>query len=71
MPTARDSGMIEWCHIKLNPRGGEIDAHPVDEPAALLGYWEPLTAICYAGENLGRLARALALLPRIPVQESA
>jgi hypothetical protein len=71
LPTARDSRRIEWRHIKLNPGGGEINAHPVDEPAALLGYWEPFTAIRYACENLGRLARAFALLPRIPVQESA
>jgi hypothetical protein len=70
LPTACDSGRIEWCHIKLNPRGGEIDAHPVDEPAALLGYREPLTTIRNACENLDWLVRA-TLLPKIPVEESA
>jgi hypothetical protein len=49
LPTARDSRGIESCHIKLNP---EINAHPVDEAAGRLGYWEPFTAIRYACENL-------------------
>ena len=70
LPAARHSRRIEWCHIKLNPGGGEIDAHPVDEPAALLGYREPLTTIRNACENLDWLVR-VTLLPKIPVEESA
>jgi hypothetical protein len=70
LPAARDSRRIEWCHIKLNPGGGEINAHPVDEPAALLSYREPLTTICNACENLDCLVR-VSLLPKIPVEESA
>ena len=70
LPAARDSRRIERCHIKLNPGGGEIDAHPVDEPAALLRYREPLTTVGNACENLDCLVR-VSLLPKIPVEESA
>src|ERR1700738_3173432 len=70
LPAARDSRWIEWCHIKLNPGGGEINAHPVDEPAALIGYCEPLTPIRNACENLDWLLR-VTLLPNIPLEESA
>jgi hypothetical protein len=70
LPATRDSRRIKWCHIKLNPGGGEIDAHPVDQPAALLRYREPLTTIGNAGENLGWLVR-VTLLPKISVEESA
>jgi hypothetical protein len=69
LPAARHSRRMEWCHIKLNPGGGEIDANPVDEPAALLGYREPLTTIRNACENLDWLVRT-TLLPKIPVEES-
>ena len=70
LPAARDGRRIEWRHIKLNPGGGEINPHPVDEPAALLGYREPLTTICNACENLDCLVR-VSLLPKIPVEENA
>jgi hypothetical protein len=70
LPAASHSRRIEWCHIKLNPGGGEIDAHPVDEPPALLGYREPLTTVRYACENLDWLVR-VTLLPKIPAEESA
>jgi len=70
LPAARDSRRIEWCHIKLNPEGGEIDASPVDEPAALVGYREPFTPIGNACENPDWMVRA-TLLPKILVQESA
>jgi hypothetical protein len=70
LPPARDSRRIEWCHIKLNPGGGEIDANPVDEPAALLRYREPLTTIGNACENPDCLVR-VTLLPKIPVEENA
>jgi hypothetical protein len=45
LPAASRSRRIELCHIKLNPGGGEIDANPVNQPAALLGYREPLTTV--------------------------
>jgi hypothetical protein len=45
LPAASRSRRIEWCHIKLNPGGGEINANPLDEPAALLGYREPFTTV--------------------------
>ena len=67
---ASRSRRIEWCHIKLNPGGGEIDANPVNQPAALLRYREPLTTVRNACENLDGLVR-VTLLPKIPVQESA
>jgi hypothetical protein len=70
LPTASRSRRIEWCHIKLNPGGGKIDTNPVDEPAALLGYREPLTTVRNACKNLDRLVR-VTLLPKIPVEESA
>jgi hypothetical protein len=70
LPAANRSHGIEWCHIKLNPGSGEIDTNPVDEPAALLSYREPLTAIRNACENLDGLVR-VTLLPKIPVEESA
>src|SRR5262249_12351249 len=70
LPAARDSRRIEWCHIKLNPGGGEIDANPVDESAALLRYREPFTTVRYAWENLDRLVR-VTLLPKVTVKESA
>jgi hypothetical protein len=70
LPAASSSRRIEWCHIKLNPGGGEVDANPVDEPAALLGYREPLTTVRNARENLDWLVR-MTLLPKIPVEESA
>jgi hypothetical protein len=70
LPAASHSRRIEWCHIKLNPGGGEIDANPVDEPAALLGYREPLTTIRNACENLDWLVW-VTLLPEIPVEEGA
>jgi len=70
LPAASRSRRIEWCHIKLNPGGGEIDANPVDEPAPLLSYREPLTTVRNAGENLDWLVR-VPLLPKIPVEESA
>jgi hypothetical protein len=41
----------------------------MDEPAALLGYREPLTTVRNACENLDWLART-PLLPKIPVEES-
>jgi hypothetical protein len=69
LPAARPSRRIEWRHIKLNPGGGEIDANPVDEPAALLGYREPLTTVRNACKNLDWLVR-VTLLPKIPVEES-
>jgi hypothetical protein len=68
LPTASRSRRIEWCHIQLNPGGGKIDANPVDEPAALLGYREPLTTVRNACENLDWLLR-VTLLPKIPVEE--
>jgi hypothetical protein len=61
---------MEWCHIKLNPGGGEIDANPVDEAAALLGYREPFTTVRNACENLDWLVR-MTLFPKIPAEESA
>jgi hypothetical protein len=70
LPTASRSRRIEWCHIKLNPGSGEINANPVDEPVALFGYREPLTTVRNAGENLDWLVRA-TLLPKIPVEQSA
>jgi hypothetical protein len=70
LPAARHSRRIERCHIELNPGGGKIDANPVDEPAALLGYREPLTTVCNACENLDWLLR-VTLLPKIPVEDSA
>ena len=70
MPAKSRRRRIEWCDIKLNPGGGEIDAHPVDEPAALLGYREPLTTIRNACKNLDWLVR-VTLLPKISVKESA
>jgi hypothetical protein len=70
LPAESRCRRIEWCDIKLNPGGGEIDANPVDEPAALLGYREPLTTVRNAGKNLDWLVRA-TLLPEIPVEESA
>jgi hypothetical protein len=70
LPTVCDCRGIEWCDIKINPGGGEIDAHPVDEPAALLRHREPLTTIRNAGENVNGLVR-VTLLPKIPVEESA
>ena len=68
LPAARDSRRIERCHIKLNPGGGEIDAHPVDQPAALLGYCKPLTTVRNACENLDRLL-GVTLLPKVPVEQ--
>jgi hypothetical protein len=70
LPAVRHSRGIEWCHIKLNPGDGEIDANPVDESAAFFGYWEPLTTVRNACENLDGLVR-VTLLPKIPVEESA
>jgi hypothetical protein len=70
LPAASRSHGFEWCHIKLNPGGGQIDANPVDEPAALLGYREPLTTVRNACENPDWLVR-VTLLPKIPVEESA
>ena len=70
MPAASRSRRIEWCDIKLNTGGGEIDANPVDEPAALLGYREPLTTVRNARENLDWLVR-VTLLPKIPVEKTA
>jgi hypothetical protein len=70
LPAASRSRRIELCHIKLNPGGGEIDANPVNQPAALLRYREPLTTVGNAGENLDWLVR-VALLPKIPVEENA
>jgi hypothetical protein len=70
LPAASRSRRIEWCHVKLNPGGGEIDAYPVDEPATLLSYGEALTTISNACENLDWLVR-VTLLPKIPVEESA
>jgi hypothetical protein len=70
MPTARDGCGIEWCYIKLNAGGGEIDAHPVDQPAAPLGQCEPLTTIRDPCENLVRLVR-VSLRPKIAVEENA
>jgi hypothetical protein len=70
LPAERHSHRIEWCHIKLNSGGGEIDSNPVHEPAALLGYREPLTTVRNACENLDWLVR-VTLLPKIPVEESA
>jgi hypothetical protein len=70
LPAASRSRRIERCHIKLNPGGGQIDANPVDEPAALLGYREPLTTVGNACENLDWLVR-VTLLPKIAVKESA
>jgi hypothetical protein len=69
LPAARHSRRIQWRHIKLNPRGGEIDANPMDEPAAILGYREPLTTVSNPCENLDWLVRT-TLLPKIPVEES-
>jgi hypothetical protein len=70
LPAPSRSRRIEWCHIKLNPGGGEIDANPMDEPAALVGYREPLATVRNACENLDWLVR-VTLLPKIPVEESA
>jgi hypothetical protein len=42
----------------------------MDEPAALVGYREPLTTVRNACENLDWLVR-VTLLPKIPVEESA
>jgi len=70
LPAASRSRRIEWCHIKLNPGGGEIDANPVDQTAAFLGYCEPLTTVRDACENLDWLVR-VSLLPKIPVEASA
>jgi hypothetical protein len=70
LPAARHSRRMEWCYIKLNSGGGQIDANPVDEPPALLGYREPLTTISNACENLDGSVR-VTLLPKIPVEESA
>jgi hypothetical protein len=70
LPAASRRRRIEWCDIKLNPGGGEINANPVDEPAALLGYREPLTTVRNACENLDRLVR-VTLLPKIPVEKTA
>jgi hypothetical protein len=70
LPAASLGRRIKWCHIKLNPGGGEIDANPVNEPAALLGYREPITTVRNTCENLDWLARA-TLLPKIPMEESA
>jgi hypothetical protein len=69
LPAESSRRRIEWCDIKLNPGGAEIDANPVDEPAALLGYREPLTTVRNACENLDWLLR-VTLLPKIPVEES-
>jgi hypothetical protein len=70
LPAVRHSRRIEWCHIELNPGGGEIDTHPVDEPAALLGYRKPLTTVRNACKNLDWLVW-VTLLPKISVEESA
>jgi hypothetical protein len=70
LPAASRSRRIEWCHIKFNAGGGEINANPVDEPTALVGYHEPLTPIGNACENLYWLVR-VTLLPKVPVEESA
>src|SRR5262249_56781795 len=70
LPTARDSRRIEWCHIKLNPGGGEIDSNPVDEPAALWRYLEALTTVRNASKNLDWLLN-VTLLPKISVEKGA
>jgi hypothetical protein len=70
LPAASRSLRFEWCHIKLNSGGGEIDANPVDEPAALLGHREPLTTIRNTCENLDWWVR-VTLFPKISVEESA
>jgi hypothetical protein len=70
LPAASRSGRIEWCHIKLNPGGGEIDANPVHQPTALLRYREPITTVRNACKNLDWLVR-VTLLPKIPVEENA
>jgi hypothetical protein len=63
LPAASRSRRIDWCHVKLNPGGGEIDANPVDEPAALLGDREPVTTVRNACEDLEWPVR-MTLLPK-------
>ena len=70
LPAESRRRRIKWCDIKVNPGGSEIDANPVDEPAALLGYRQPLTTVRDACENRDWLLR-LTLLPKIAVKESA
>ena len=60
LPALGKSCGIERSEVKLNPRCRQIDPHPVDQAAALLGRSQPFTAVNnplkYFGGRLGPVA---------------
>ena len=63
LPTLRYSGGIERRDVKLDARGGQIDAHPVHQAAALLGCIQSLTTVGNSRKYLRRGLRPTPLPP--------
>src|SRR6516162_1293921 len=63
LPTLTDSSRVFTRDIRLNPRGGKIDAHPVYNATSLLARLQLLAAVSNSYKYLRRcrLARARKL----------